>query len=132
MTSNSTLLNYTVRSILENVEIWDEKLQKETATALYNTIAKIVRNFDTNNFIDIIDDILQHFVTMMTIDDKNVCEEYIRNFEEITLVMTNNKFKVSAMLIEKATSLGAFGKNATSRRYSVFVCTCLIRVILSY
>lgn len=114
--------------MLENVEIWDESLQKELPKALVLTVECLLNQVDNNSIDDFYNDIIFHFIKTIASEHKELCSEYVKHFSSLINLFCEKKLAISDKAIEYSTLLGSFGKNIASRRYSVYICVCLMRV----
>ena len=136
---DNELLKNTVATIIENIEVWDNSLStlfsdclgkltqkivnKESSEQVKNKTANSIFN---NEFINII---LNFYISIIENNENDLAVYYLKGFNDI--VETLSKYRktiVDHEIIEKASSMGSFGKKSTLRRYSLFFCTCLIRV----
>ena len=142
------ILKNTIITIIENIELWDNSLSYLFSDCLVkiieNSVSEIklndennlnnnnITNLKSNSFNNnIINLILRFYICFIEYNDNYITIYYIRSFNAIIEILSKYRIvNVEIDLIEKATSMGSFGKKNTLRKYSLFFCTCLIRVIL--
>jgi len=140
---DNELLRNTIAAIIENIEVWDNSLSSLFSDCLGKITEKIINKIITeqeksklinsifyNGFINMI---LKFYVSIIENNENDMTLHFLRGFNDIIEILS--KFKkviVDSEIIEKASSMGSFGKKNTLRRYSLFFCTCLIRVKLFY
>lgn len=136
---DNELLKNTVATIIENIEVWDNSLSSLFSDCLGKIMQKLIDRTKTiqdrskitngifiNEFINMI---LSFYISIIENNENYLTVYYLRGFNDI--IETLSKYKktiVDSELIDKASSMGSFGKKSTLRRYSLFFCTCLIRV----
>jgi hypothetical protein len=123
-----SLIKQIVFYLMENIELWKYDFQSIFPNALFKVIEKLVTENIVSDNEEFINDIIYYFIKTIENDDNNICREYINNFFLLTGALENTKIDIKETVISLANQLGTFGKNAILRRYSVFICTCLIRV----
>lgn len=124
---------YLIFHIMENIEIWDFSLQLVFPKALNKSVEQIIKivgekKNETSYFI-LINHIIKFFINTIANDEKNICGVYIENFNEVVEILSTKKIQVDSEIIDKSVSMGSFGKSTMSRRYSVYFCASLFRVI---
>ena len=137
---DNELLKSTIASIIENIEVWDNSLCFLFSDCLAQLIEKRINNIIVNPEINtysnsfflnsLINLILKFYVNIIENTETDITLHYIRGFNDI--IETLSKYKkviVEQEIIDKASAMGSFGKKNTLRKYSLFFCTCLIRVI---
>lgn len=73
--------------------------------------------------------ILKFFIETIANDEKNLSDEYIRNFNEIINKLSDClRIYIDQDIIDKITNMGGYTRNSVSRRYSVYFCCSIIRV----
>jgi len=78
---------------------------------------------------DLLNLIVKFFVKIITHEEEILSKEYIRNLNEIVEVISeNNRIRLDKELVEICTSMGSFGNTVKMKRFSVYFCTCLLRV----
>ena len=92
-----------------------------------NTNSNIKNNNFENNLMNII---FNFFIFIIELDEKEICKFYIKNFYElIEILSTYNKvILIDTEILDKVSMMGSFGKKNNHRKYSLFLCTCFIRV----
>ena len=66
---------------------------------------------------------------MILTAEESISINYLESFETLTQFFVNfKKINIEKEILENAIQLGSYGKNSQSRRYSVYFCTCLIRI----
>jgi hypothetical protein len=119
----------TITGIMEHIEIWDQNLHMSFAAALCRTVEEITKIRRDSNYTHLVNIIIKFFIMTISNETKNIGEEYIRNFNEVIDIMTEKyRLNIDSEIVEISTTMGSFGKNVVSRRYSVYFCACLIRV----
>jgi len=136
---DNELLKSTIISIIEKIEIWDNSLSFIFSDCLGYLMKKITSNLLTisekNSYsnslfqISLINLILKFYINIIENNETEMTLYFIRGFNDI--IETLSKYKkvtVEQEIIQKASIMGSFGKKNTLRKYSLFFCTCLIRV----
>lgn len=88
-------------------------------------------NFKNNNFENnLINMIFKFFIFIIELDEKEICKFYIKNFYELIEILSIYKkvILIDTETIDKVSLMGSFGKKNNHRKYSLFLCTCFIRV----
>ncbi len=137
---DNDLLKSTITSVIENIEVWDNSLSFLFSDCLAKItdriIDKLIANPELSSYPkslfynDLINQILKFYINIIENTETDITMHYIRGFNDI--IETLSKYKrviVEQGLIEKVSIMGSFGKKNTLRKYSLFFCTCLIRVI---
>jgi hypothetical protein len=123
------IFTQTIKYIMENIDIWDSTLQFAFAKSLRVSIENILISQTEVNMKKIILMTIKFFVKTIANEEKNLSNEYIKNFSELIEILSERyRLDVPDDIIESSISLGSFGKPSINRRYCVFFCTCLIRV----
>lgn len=133
------LLKNSILTIIQNIEVWDNKLSYLFSDCLGKLIdnimdkqAQIIENtsFSISNFYNsLINMILKFYINIIENNDTDMTIYYIKGFNNI--IETLSKYKkiiVENEIIEKASMMGSFGKKNNLRKYSLFFCISLIRV----
>jgi hypothetical protein len=82
------------------------------------------------NTLNIIDKIISCVITLITTAAEEISEEFLKVFDSIVDFYANyKKINLSEDTIEMAISLGAFGRSLRERRFSVYLCSGLIRLL---
>ncbi len=140
MDLDNELLKNTIATIIENIEVWDNSLSNLFSNCLGKIIKKIINKISSeqersektnssfhNEFINMI---LNFYISIIENNENDLTIYYLTGFNEIIENLCKyRKIIVDSEIIEKASAMGSFGKKNTQRRYSLFFCTCLIRVI---
>ena len=151
-------LKTSLTNIIENIELWDDLLILKFSDCLCslgrNLIIKLdkIKIEDNNNFkpeIDILlndkkkiycendeikfynkilNIIIKFYIDIIENNENEICNYYIRKFNDLTEILEKYKIIVDQDIIDKASIMGSFGKKNNHRKYSLFICTCLIRV----
>ena len=140
---DNDLLKNTVSTIIENIEVWDNSLSFLFSDCLVKLIKKIIEKINSNPennlpsyaifYNNLINTILKFFMDIIENNDTDMTLHYIRGFNDIIECLSKyKKVIVEQEIIEKASGMGSFGKKNTLRKYSLFFCTCLIRVINNF
>lgn len=137
------LLKNTIVGIIENIEIWDNSLSFLFSDCLGKLIEKMINNllFSSKNVSysnsilqnTLINMILKFYIIIIENNETDMTLYFIRGFNDI--VETLSKYQdviVDQEIIEKASAMGSFGKKNNLRKYSLFFCTCLIRVFIIF
>lgn len=140
---DNEILKTTITNIIENIEVWDNSLSFLFSDCLGKLVEKIIINLianpETNTYSNslfhnsLFNSILKFYINIIENTETDITVHYIRGFNDI--IETLSKYKkviVDQEIIEKATIMGSFGKKNTLRKYSLFFCTCLMRVIKLY
>jgi hypothetical protein len=122
-TNRPSVLEHMFKKIFEDIALWDEDLQITFAESMRKSVLLLVNNTQTVTLINII---LKFFITTIT-DENNTVTSYLRCFDEM-INGFNNKIEVKKDILDYINSLGSFGKNSKSRRYSAYFCSCIYRV----
>lgn len=140
---DNELLKNTIATIIENIEVWDNSLSTLFSDCLGKIIEKIIQKINTeqdknriansifyNGFINLI---LNFYLDIIENNNENdLTVHFLRGFNDIIETLSNyKKVIVDCDIIEKASSMGSFGKTNTLRRCSLFFCTSLLRVNLN-
>jgi hypothetical protein len=127
---NYETLSHTVYYIIENVEIWEQSLQYSFANSLSRCIEEIILLKQESSFEDLINGIIKFFIKTITNEEKNLSDEYVKNFNDIiqNLKTGNRKIEIEKEIIDNCTTMGSFGKPSPIRRFSVYFCASIIRV----
>lgn len=133
------LLKNSISTIIQNIEVWDNKLSYMFSDCLGklidNIMVKLSNNienssFSISNFHNcLINMILNFFINIIENNDTDMTMHYTKGFNNI--IETLSKYKkiiVENEIIEKVSMMGSFGKKNNLRKYSLFFCICLIRV----
>ncbi len=137
---DNELLKSTISSIIENIEVWDNSLSFLFSDCLGKLIEKIIdkilanpaSNSNSESLFQnsLINLILKFYLNIIENTETDMTLHYIRGFNEIIEKLSKyKKIFVDEEIVGKAYAMGSFGKKNTLRRYSLFFCTCLIRVI---
>lgn len=139
MNLENELLQSTISSIIENIEVWDNSLSFLFSDCLGKLINKIIDRIiyhpETNSFsnsifnTNLINLILKFYIDIIENTETDLTSYYIKGFNDIIETLSRyKKILVNHEIIEKVSFMGSFGKKNTLRKYSLFFCTCLIRV----
>jgi len=133
------LLKSTINSVIENIEVWDNSLSFTFSDCLEKIMEKIIHkiiadtesiSYSNNIFYnDLINLILNFYINFIENTETDITMYYIRGFNDI--IETLSKYKrviIEQEIIEKVSIMGSFGKKNMLRKYSLFFCTCLLRV----
>jgi len=141
------LLKNTLSTIIENIEVWDNSLSFLFCDCLVKIIEDLLLKikFDNENNINndsdrnpnnheinnvLINLIIKFYIKFIEENETDLTSYFIRGFNDIIESLGKyKKVNLDNEIIEKASSMGSFGKKNTLRKYSLFFCTCLIRVI---
>ncbi len=134
------LLKTTITNIIEKIEVWDNSLSFLFSDCLEKLIKKIINNLitnpETNSYSNnlfhnsLFNLILKFYITIIESTETDITLHYIRGFNEIIEILNKHKKVIlNQEIIEKASAMGSFGKKNALRKYSLFFCTCLMRVI---
>jgi hypothetical protein len=143
MLNQKEILHYTIQSILEYIEIWDESFQISFAKALAQIYSKFLNTgieedeeklpliyYSMN---DILNQLIKFCMKIISTEDTVIMNEYLITLNTIVKFYSwYRKIKIENDAIEYACNLGSFGKTLTSRRFSVYFCSCLIQVFILY
>lgn len=137
---DNNLLKNTIATIIEIIEVWDNSLSSLFSDCLVKIIENLIDKINTEQreskytnsifYNDFINMILNFYICVVENNDNDMTIYYLRSFNDIIETL-NTKYKkviVDNDIIQKASSMGSFGKKNNLRRYSLFFCTCLIRV----
>lgn len=136
---DNELLKNTIATIIENIEVWDNSLSTFFSDCLGKITQKIISKINSNHdrskivnsifYNEFINMILNFYISIIENNENDLTVNYLRGFNDIIETLSNyRKIIVDSEIIEKASSMGSFGKKNTQRRNSLFFCTCLIRV----
>ena len=128
--NNFELLNFCLTYLIENIEIWNQNLFFKLAESLYATIQYIIKLNNTWIYENLLNLIIKFFIKVIINEQKELSNEYLRNFQEIVEILTEScRIKISREIIEMTISMGSFGMPIMLRRFSTYFCSSLIRVI---
>ena len=122
------MIEFTVKRIIDIVDSWDETIQIDFAKSLFRTIEKLSKYDKRNKISSISNIIIKFFIHNISNDDNNLTIEFLKIFDNIITMMLNYKIDIDKEILSIIDSLGAFGQDTLSRRYSVYFSTCILRV----
>jgi hypothetical protein len=128
--------------IIENIEIWDVSAHFSFAKSLNKSIDAIIKKIESHNsnsnnnnsknynhFEYIINTIIKFCIRSISNEEKEIGDEYIKNFNEIVENLSEKyRIHIEEEIVNYASLMGSFGKPTTFRRYSAYFCASLIRV----
>ena len=109
---------------MENIELIDKNSQMLLSEAIRQLIKEILKR---DKPISELKQVLMHFFIAISTLEKVVSDEYITNLNLILDSFTK-KVPIDKELVEYATSLGKFGQTVRNRKFSVYFCSCIIRI----
>ena len=67
-------IEYIIINVIEYIEIWEESLQKDFITSIFNIFKNPKGQIDTiyESFTNIFNKIIKYFIKMISTNDKNV------------------------------------------------------------
>lgn len=119
-------------SITENIELWEKSIQLVFPKSLASIAINLPFNSNINDTIksNQLKVIMQSFIKAITTLEKAISDEYICQFARIVEAYEGRDYKMALFpeVVEYATSLGKFGQSCSNRRFSVFLCSSLLRI----
>jgi hypothetical protein len=121
------ITEYTIKQILEEVFIWEEELQICFVEYLSKTVIALTKHLQSKKVVVLVNSILKFYITTIATDESTILTDYLNNFD-YTINNFNAKIEINKELVDYINSMGAFGKDTKSRRYSAYFCSCIYRV----
>ena len=126
-----------IEHTIENMDVWKSQLLIAFATALHKSIIKMAKFKSENSiettksksYIPVINTILKFFISTITSEGKETCEEFLKYFDDLIDVLNKElRFDIDREIIDISTSLGSFSNPSILRRYSAYFCSSLLRI----
>jgi hypothetical protein len=126
-TGKQNLLDSTIKKIFEDINIWDEDLQVAFAESLSKSVLLLAKDVAAVTLVNMI---IKFLITTVTEENTTTAIHYLRCFEEM-IGGLGEKIEIKKDILDYINTLGSFGKNNKSRRYSAYFCACIFKVSYS-
>jgi hypothetical protein len=112
---------------LDNIFIWEEEVQRCFADSLYRATVKLANYIGNKKAAALVNVILKFYITTIATDESNIFQDYLASFDN-AIAGFGAKIDINKDIIDYINSMGSFGRDNRSRRYSAYLCCCVFRV----